>query len=220
METLRDLSLEYEQRFAALAHYRDEVWQLLVNDFFQQYVGANASLLDLGAGWGEFVRHVKAEQKYAMDLNPDMPARVGQGVELLQQDCSQRWLLEDRSLDIVFTSNFFEHLPDKDSLRRTLQEAHRCLKPGGRIVCLGPNIRFLPGTYWDFWDHFLPLTDRSLTEGLRLCGFAVERVEPRFLPYSMSQGWNPPLAFLKLYLNIPILWRLFGKQFLVVARRP
>ena len=147
MESLRDLGLEYEQRFAALEPYREAVWQVLVTDFFQRYVTADAAILDLGAGWGEFIRQIKAGRKLAMDLNPDMPTHVGSGVEILQQDCSQRWPLGDGELDVVFTSNFFEHLPDKDSLRRTLQETHRCLKPGGRLICLGPNIRFLDGAY-------------------------------------------------------------------------
>ena len=220
MESLRDLSQEYQQRFAALAPYREAVWRVLVDDCFQRYVATDATLLDLGAGWGEFIRHVKAGRKLAMDLNPEMPGHVGPGVEILQQDSSQRWPLGDSELDVVFTSNFFEHLPDKDALRRTLQEAMRCLKPGGRIICLGPNIRFVHGAYWDFWDHFLPLTDRSLAEGLRLSGFAIERIEPKFLPYSMSQGWTPPIAFLRIYLRCPAAWRWFGKQFLVVGRKP
>ncbi len=103
--------------------------------------------------------------------------------------------------------------------RRTLQEALRCLKEGGRIICLGPNYRFLNGAYWDFWDHFLPLTDRSMVEILNLVGFAVERVEPRFLPYSMSQGFTPPVALIALYLRVPFLWRFLGKQFLIVGRK-
>jgi hypothetical protein len=70
------------------------------------------------------------------------------------------------------------------------------------------------------WNNFAIPDDRSLVEGLRLCGFAVERVDPRFLPSSMSQGWTPPIAFLRLYLRCPAAWRWFGRQFLVVARRP
>ncbi len=220
METLRDLGKEYQQRFAKLAGYRDSVWKVLVSQFFQELVPKNGAVLDLGSGWGEFIRNVKAGRKVAMDLNPDMATRVGEGVDILLQNCSERWEVADHSLDVVFTSNFFEHLPDKDALRRTLQEAHRCLKSGGRIICLGPNIRFLHGAYWDFWDHFLPLTDRSMVEGLSLLDFVVERAEPRFLPYSMSQGFTPPVAFISLYLRLPFLWRFFGKQFLVIARKP
>ena len=219
METLQDLGREYQLRFAALTSYRDLVWKVLVRDCFQRYVDPGATVLDLGSGWGEFIRHVQARQRIAMDINPDMPSRVGPGVEILLQDCSQTWQMADCSLDVVFTSNCFEHLPDKDALRRTLQQAQRCLKRGGWMICLGPNIRFLNGSYWDFWDHFLPLTDRSMIEILTLAGFTVERVVPRFLPYSMSQRFTPPAGFVSLYLRLPFLWRLLGKQFLLVARK-
>ena len=127
--------------------------------------------------------------------------------------------MPDETLDVVFTSNFFEHLLSKESLRRTLDQAHRCLKANGRLICLGPNIKDLPGRYWDFWDHYLPLTEASLSEGMRLAGFDVERELARFLPYSMSQGFTPPLLFLQAYLRCPLLWRFFGRQFLVIGRK-
>jgi|tagenome__1003787_1003787.scaffolds.fasta_scaffold20974445_4 SAM-dependent methyltransferase len=219
-ETAPDLGKLYQQRFSPVASYRDAVWQVLVRDFFQGYVPPDATVLDLGSGWGEFIRNIAAHRRIAMDLNPEMPSRVvGSGVETILQDCSQPWQLSDSSLDVVFTSNFFEHLPDKDGLQRTLGEARRCLKDRGRIICLGPNIRFLHGSYWDFWDHTLALTDRSMVEVLTLTGFAAERVEPRFLPYSMSQGFTPPVGFMSVYLRISFLWRFFGKQFLVIARK-
>jgi SAM-dependent methyltransferase len=218
-ETSQDIEKQYQRRFAALDSYRDSVWQILVRDFFQHYVDPSAVVLDLGSGWGEFIRHIHAHRRIAMDLNPDMPSHVGPSVETILQDCSQPWHIPDSSLDVVFTSNFFEHLPNKDALRRTLSEAWRCLKNGGRIICVGPNIRFLHGAYWDFLDHFVPLTDRSMTEILTLTGFAIERVEPRFLPYSMSQGFTPPIGFVILYIRLPFLWRILGKQFLLVARK-
>src|SRR2546423_14060919 len=99
-----------------------------------------------------------------MDLNPDAAQHLHPAVQLLAQDCSVRWLLPDNSLNIVFTSNFFEHLPDKTALGRTLDEIFRCLKPGGKLIAMGPNIKYLPGEYWDFWDHHLPLTETSLSE--------------------------------------------------------
>jgi SAM-dependent methyltransferase len=127
--------------------------------------------------------------------------------------------LPDDTLGLVFTSNFFEHLPDKASLAATLLEARRCLRPGGRLVALGPNIKYLAGPYWDFWDHYLPLTEASLAEGLQTAGFRLERVIPRFLPFTMAHGPRYPLMLLRLYLRFPLAWRLFGRQFLVVATK-
>jgi SAM-dependent methyltransferase len=141
-----------------------------VREFFQQYVTGNDRVLDLGCGYGEFTRHVKCGSKFAMDLNPDAPHHLGEGVAFFEQDCSAPWPLPEASLDAVFTSNFFEHLPDKAALGRTLDQILRCLSKGGRLIALGPNIKFLPGSYWDFWDHYVPLTDLSLEEALTTRG--------------------------------------------------
>jgi SAM-dependent methyltransferase len=219
-EQQQDLERGYERRFAGRADYRRRVWTILTRTFFQRYVPAGAAVLELGCGWGEFINQIGAARKLGMDLNPASRTRLNPDVEFLHQDCSERWPLEDGTLDTIFTSNFFEHLPDKSSLGRTLREALRCLKPGGRLICLGPNIRFLSGAYWDFWDHYLPLTDRSLTEGLELTGFRVERCVPRFLPYTMARDRNPPSWTLRVYLSMPVVWPLAGKQFLIVAAKP
>jgi SAM-dependent methyltransferase len=168
----------------------------------------------------EFINQVPAARKYGMDLNPATRARLAAAVEFLEQDCSESWAVSPGSLDLIFTSNFFEHLPDKDRLAECLVQAHRGLRPGGRLIALGPNIRVLNGRYWDFWDHHVPLTDLSLSEGLRLAGFEILRREPRFLPYTMSGGPRYPAWMVGAYIGVPLVWRLLGEQFLVVARRP
>jgi SAM-dependent methyltransferase len=214
------LAREYERRFAPQAAYRRRVWAVLTRDLFQRYVPEDGAVLEIGCGWGEFINQIRARTKIGMDLNPQAARRLDQGVRFLEQDCSAAWPLSDDSLDVVFTSNFFEHLPDKATLGRTMKEALRCLRPGGRLVCLGPNIRYLAGAYWDFWDHYLPLTDRSLVEGLELAGFRIERSWARFLPYTMSQERTPPIWMLRWYLRLPLAWPIFGRQFLVVAVKP
>ncbi len=219
-EQQQELERGYERRFGERADYRWRVWTVLTRDFFQRYVPPDATVLELGCGWGEFINQIQAGRKLGMDLNPASRARLAPDVEFLHQDCSERWTMADDSLDVVFASNFFEHLPDKSSLSRTLREALRCLRPGGRLICLGPNIRLLPGPYWDFWDHYLPLSDRSLTEGLELCGFRIDDCIARFLPYTMARERNPPLWTLRAYLKLPFAWPVLGKQFLIVARKP
>lgn len=215
-----ELARVYQQRFIPRQDYRRAVWDVLVGQFFQKLVPESGTILDLGCGYGEFINSVSAKRKYAMDLNPNARDHVGPEVQLFPQDCSSPWPLREGELDLVFTSNFFEHLPDKSSLGRTLEEIFRCLKPGGRLVAMGPNIRFTGGSYWDFWDHYLPLTEASLSEGLRVRGFEIEQCHAQFLPYTMVGAPKYPLVLLKIYLKVPLLWRWRGQQFLVVARKP
>lgn len=207
----------YSQRFTELKEYRNKVWQIIYSEFLFKYVPESSTVLDLGAGWGEFINNVIATKKIAMDLNPTTEEHLLSGITFLHQDCSKQWKVESDSIDIIFTSNFIEHLSDKSSVENALSEAYRCLKKDGKIICIGPNIKYCQGVYWDFWDHHIPITDMSCSEMLRMQGFRIEQSIPRFLPYSMSTGSNPPLFVVKLYLRLPFLWRFFGKQFLIVG---
>jgi len=220
MHSADELEKIYAARFEGKESYRLSVWRTLIGHYFEHQADLSGSVLDLGCGYGVFINQVEAKKRYAMDLNPATKNLLAQGVTFFQQDCSERWPLPDESLDVVFTSNFFEHLPNKEILGRTLDEVSRCLKKGGTLIALGPNVRYLAGEYWDFWDHHLPLTERSLTEACQLRGFAMKKVVDRFLPYKMTNAPSYPMWVLKLYFKMPWAWRFFGKQFLVIAEKP
>lgn len=193
---------------------------MLAREFFGKWIQPAASVLDLGSGYGEFINNVRAGTKFAMDLNPDSPAHLAQDIRFFGQDCSQPWPLPEGSLDAVFTSNFFEHLPDKGALRATLKQALRCLRPGGLLIAMGPNVKYLPGLYWDFFDHHIALSEASLAEALEVEGFLLNRVTPRFLPFTLVNAPEYPMVLLRLYLALPWLWWVRGRQFLVVASKP
>jgi SAM-dependent methyltransferase len=212
-----DLQRIYERRFRDSAEYRQAVWRVLIEEAFACYIQPGDTVLDLGCGYGEFINQITCKAKFAMDLNPEAPRRVAAGVQCLLQDCSTKWPFQDNALNLVFTSNFFEHLPDKDALGRTLDEAYRCLAPGGHLIAMGPNIKYLNGAYWDFWDHHLALTEDSLREALANRNFKVEKCIGKFMPYRMDNTRRHPLLFVRLYLRIPLAWKFLGKQFLVVA---
>jgi SAM-dependent methyltransferase len=219
LHSAADLQQLYERRFAGKREYRQRVWEVLC-EFFAQWIDPEGSALDLGCGYCEFINNVRSTNKLAIDLNPDASKMAIPGVNVLIQDCSERWHVPPETLDTVFTSNFFEHLPNKAALERTLGEAFRALKAGGRLIALGPNIKYLAGAYWDFYDHHLPLTELSLIEILRKCNFEIDVYWDRFLPYTMSDGKQYPIWTLKAYLAVPQLWKIFGKQFLVIGRKP
>jgi len=213
------LQQEYQERFEGNASYRLKVWNVLCESFFSKFIKKNDVILDLGAGWGEFSKSVEAKKLYAMDLNPDTGVFLEGISEFVQQDCSKKWPFDPDHLDVIFSSNFLEHLPNKPLVDATLGHAFDSLKKGGRAIFMGPNIKYVPGQYWDFWDHYIQLTEISLSEALKMQGFEIEYCVGRFLPYSMSEGLNPPTIFLKLYLKMPFVWPIFGKQFLVVAKK-
>lgn len=214
-----DLREQYRNRFTEAEQYRKALWAVLCESFFQRHIPTDSTVLDLGCGWGEFISNIKAGTKYAIDLNPDAGDKLGNDVNFINQSCADHWPVAEQSLDVVFTSNFLEHLPDKAAVEASIEQAQRCLKPGGKIICLGPNIRFLPGEYWDFWDHHIPISEHSLAELLELKGFDVEEKHGKFLPYTMSDGNHPNLLLVKLYLKIPLAWKVMGRQFLVIATR-
>ncbi len=213
-----DLKEIYETRFAGRAEMRESVWREL-SRFFGRWIPRDATVLDVGCGYCEFINALHCGKKIGMDLNPDAERYAGSEVSVLQQSCAQPWGVPPESLDVVFSSNFFEHLPSKPDLERTLEEAYRALRPGGRLIAIGPNIKYLPGEYWDLFDHYVPLTELSLSEVLKKCGFKIEYCRDRFLPYTMSKGRAYPIWTLQAYLRLPMAWRFFGKQFLVVANK-
>ncbi|RPI71206.1 MAG: class I SAM-dependent methyltransferase, partial [Desulfobacteraceae bacterium] len=102
---------EYRIRFEKIQQYRNDVWKIICRRFLREVIPKEAHVLDLGCGWGEFIKNIRAGKKYAMDLNPDSGVHLHGSVVFLQQDCSKECRLPDESPDVVFKSNFLEHLP-------------------------------------------------------------------------------------------------------------
>lgn len=218
MNTARELEKLYAQRFPEqdLAQ-KHAIWQVLCDDFFSRYVKPTDTVVDVGAGYCEFINNIRAGTRIAVDLNPDVRRFAAAGVRVINESCTAISQLDSASVDAVFMSNFLEHLPNKQLVLDTFREAHRILRDGGKIIVLQPNIRFLPGEYWDYFDHYTPLTDRSLVEGLQLAGFEPDVVIARFLPYTTKSRLPKGAFFVRLYLKVPLAWRLLGKQAFVVA---
>jgi len=217
MTSENNLTQIYEKRFSGHENYRKRVWKILIKDFLSKWIKSTNHILDLGCGYGEFINHIKCDVRHAMDLNPKTKSLLDKQIIFHQQDCSESWKIDSNSLDVVFTSNFFEHLPNKECLDLTLCELKKALKPRGRLIAMGPNISVLKGKYWDFWDHHIPISDQSLIELLQMHDFSIERSFSKFLPYNMVRVKECPLFLVSLYLKLPFLWKPFGKQFLIIA---
>ena len=210
----------YQIRFSAAERTaKDRVWQVLCADFFQQRIPASATVLELACGYGEFIRHIAAARKIAVDLNPDAGNCLPGDIEFHLGSANDLSMLPDASVDVCFSSNFFEHLPTKEVMDHVLAEARRVLKPGGRYIAMQPNLRYEPGRYWDYYDHVLPLTHLSCQEAFGKAGFEVVELIDRFVPFSTDSKLPQHPLLVKAYLRLPIVWRLLGGQFVLVGRR-
>lgn len=197
---------------------KSQLWSILAA-WLQRWFPEDGTVLDLGAGYCEFINHIKARRKIAVDLNPDTAAYAGPGVEVINAPVVPLPALGTDTLDAAFVSNLLEHLADKAQVMELLREVHRCLKPGGRIVVLMPNIRFAYREYWDFFDHQVPLTEKAVVEACIMAGYRPIKVIPAFLPYTTKSRLPQWGILVRIYLAVPLLWRIFGKQALVVAEK-
>jgi SAM-dependent methyltransferase len=214
-----DTSTLYRIRFSeADRDSKLKIWKVLCEDFFSRYVKPTDLVLDIACGYGEFINNIRAAEKHGVDINSDTASYLDAGVHFHTTLATELNCLQPNYFDAVFMSNFLEHLPTKADMLKVLEECHRVLKPGGRIIIMGPNIQEVPGAYWDFFDHHLPLSHMTVSEGLQLAKFEVETCIARFLPYSTRSSLPQASWLVRLYLKVPMAWRILGKQFLVVGR--
>jgi ubiquinone/menaquinone biosynthesis C-methylase UbiE len=155
----------------------------------------------------------------ALDINQEIKKFAADGVSTIIADCADMKEIADNSIDVVFASELLEHLKNTDELLATLTEIQRVLKDKGRIIILCPNIRYLADKYWDFIDHRLALSHLGLQEALLLYNYKIMKVIPRFLPYTTKSRFPKSSIIMRIYLKLPILWRIFGKQMLIIAEK-
>ena len=208
----------YARRFSdADAREKDLIWREVAR-FLQRFVDGGDVVVDIACDRGDFIRNIVAREKWATDIR-DVPAPLPDGVRFVKAD----GLHLDRVLprghfDVAFMSNYLEHLGSNRDVIDQLGVVHRILRPGGLVMILQPNIRLVGGRYWDFIDHSVALTERSLVEAATLSGFTTEKLITRFLPYTTKSRLPHSPMIVRAYLSAPFLWWVFGKQTLFVGR--
>jgi hypothetical protein len=208
----------YEFRFRDVDQAaRVAVWREIA-PFIHEQLGRPQRVLDPAAGRGEFINAVPAPERWAIDQVAYAEGTYAPGVRSVVSDIFEADL-PLAHFEGVFVSNFLEHLTTQEAVATFLGRMREATAVGGRVAVMGPNFRFCAREYFDMADHTLIFTHRAIAEHLYAAGFEIERVEPRFLPYSFT-GRLPPSPWLtRRYLRSPVAWRIAGKQFLVIGRR-
>ncbi len=208
----------YDYRFRRVdQRARQAVWHEIAR-YLYRLLGEPACVLDPGAGRGEFINAVPALERWCVDAVQHIAAELDPAVKVFVGDV-RSIDLPAKHFDAVFISNLLEHFGTQDEIATFLARMRRVLQPNGRIAVMGPNFRYCSKEYFDFADHTLALTHVAVAEHLHAAGFTVDRIVPRFLPYSFRGRLPTTPSLVRAYLRTPLAWRLLGKQFLVLGTK-
>lgn len=196
---------------------RTAVWKEIGAHVYS-LMGNPSRVLDPAAGRGEFLAAIPAGERWAVDEVLYEQAEYGSDTKVITASIMDAELPEGH-FDGVFVSNFLEHLHNQEAIASFLEKMRDSMAPGGKIAIMGPNYRYCSKEYWDCADHYVALTDVAIGEHLYAAGFEPKRTIPRYLPYSFRGILPPSQTLTRKYLQMPLAWKLLGKQFLVIGER-
>jgi len=194
---------------------RSVVWAALWRYYFRHRIDATDTVLDLGCGYGDFINHVIAKRRIALDLWPEFVTHIAPGIETLVASLTDLSALEDETIDYAFASNVVEHVT-KEEFASLLACLKKKLSARGRLTLIQPNYRYASAEYFDDYTHVSIWSHVSLADFLTANGYEVIEIRPRFLPLTVISRIPvfPPL--IGLYLISP--FKPLGKQMLLSAR--
>ena len=192
---------------------RDLIWQAIAEHLQSNFIDTNDTVIDLGCGYGDFINHVNAKRKIAVDLE-DVEPYLQDDIEFHRSSVESLSFLDADSVNIVFGSNLLEHL-DRAQINNTLVEARRILKPTGKIILIQPNFRLCYKNYFDDYTHQTIFTDESLCGLLMSHDYSIVLKKAGYLPFSMQSRLPKSYWLTRAYLALgsPIM----SKQMLVVG---
>jgi SAM-dependent methyltransferase len=197
------------------------VWPEVVRYIQRRYIPAGARVLDVGAGYCDFINHVQASERHAVDLFERVGEFAAPGVVAHIGSCTDLSGFADDQFDVAFASNLLEHL-SRDDVFATLRAIKRVLRPQGRLILLQPNFTYCAATYFDDFTHLQIFTHNGLRDLLEMAGFPLIEMQPRFLPVNMKSTlkYTPPFLplIVRTYLRLPYRPKA-GQMLHVVANR-
>jgi hypothetical protein len=194
---------------------REILWQTLCRYYFSRLISEDDCVLELGAGYGDFINNAPGKRKIAVDswpgfsdyLEPDVEGRVGPVTSLS--------FLEPSSVNFAFASNLFEHVSQED-FSSVLRQLRKALAKGGTLNILQPNYYYAYRQYFDDYTHRTVYTHVSIVDFLESHGYEVIECRRRFLPLTVKSRLPVSPMLIRLYLSSP--WKPFGRQMLIRSR--
>lgn len=211
---MKDTKPYDHQRYPYL-EYRTKVWLEIIRYIARDCPNVG-NLLELGPGYCDFINHFPAGQKTCVERNVAMQQYAAHGIRFVCEEAGRLSGIPDQSLDLIFASNFLEHLGEEGH-QVLLPNIHRTLTPTGHLALIQPNYRLNPDHYFDDPTHRTIFSDQNITTFLEKFGFKVIKLVPKFLPFSMKSRLPKWPILVRFYLASPV--KPFAGQMYIIAKK-
>lgn len=137
---------------------------LLILDYFKEFgIKTGQKILDIGYGSGYFLKAAANAglNTYGVDISEE-------GMKIAQKTSPNSKLFVGKGEDLKFEDNFFDHvacigvLEHFMDIEKGIKEMKRVIKPGGTLLILVPNSKFL---YWKIM-HMKGTEQQDISEAL------------------------------------------------------
>lgn len=134
-------------------------------DLINSYQPSKGSILDIGAGTGEFLAVAGKDGWKTVGVEPSDKAKAiakSKGVSFVENTSE----LESHSFDVISMWHVLEHVPN---LEEQIKELKRLLKPTGTLIVAVPNFKSFDakhyGNFWAAYDvpiHFWHFSKKAI----------------------------------------------------------
>ena len=174
----------------------------------------NQKILELGCGRGDFIIEFKKKglESYGVDLS-DFSKNFFPELNFNKVDMTKDKLpFEDNFFDVIYSKSFIEHFYHPEKI---FEEAYRVLKPGGLIITLTPEWRYIYKSFYDDFTHRVPFTNESLQDIHKINNFTVLSVESFIqLPILFNKNFISKFFYILSFLTrilVPEFFRMKNK---------
>jgi hypothetical protein len=195
--------------------YRKKIWKEIVNYIYKD-IGEVYTLIEMGAGFCDFINQFPAKNKICYEFNSKMKLYANNNITFIEKDVIFIDEQGNSTADLVFASNFLEHI-DRKTLTILMPKIYNVLKQGGKLVLIQPNYNLCKKKYFDDITHKTIFDDKSIRYFLKYYGFIVNKVIPGFLPFQMKLKLPKFPILVRMYLTLPI--KPGAAQMYVVAEK-